>query len=149
MKFYRFILAGLIFIAISSCTTEKMFFEKDNWWFGHWQNTSDTSSFFSGGNIRVHQSEKGIIRYYFYTKDTISHQHLIVELVEFNYKKKWKLMKTEDEKFIKVQEIDPSTIEVSGPVARTEDLYDHTGIYIKLPDDSPDKPFDDNILRGT
>lgn len=72
--------------------------------------------FFSGGNIRAYHGEKGITRYYFSTRDTIFHQHLIVELVDFNYRKKWKLMKTEDNKFIRIQEINRSSIEVSGPV---------------------------------
>jgi|GEM_PF-1011852 len=67
-------------------------------------------------------------------------------LIDFDHRKEWKLMKTDDDQFIRIQVIDRSSIEVLGPASRKEDLYDHSGIYTRLPDKADNMPFTDSLL---
>lgn len=90
--------------------------------------------------------ENTIMRYYFSAKDTILNYYLATELIDFDHRRKWKLMKTDDDQFIRIQAIDRSSIEVLGPASRKEDLYDRSGIYTRLPDDAGNKPFTDSLL---
>lgn len=90
--------------------------------------------------------ENTIMRYYFSMKDTILNYYLATELIDFDHRKEWKLMKTDDDQFIRIQVIDRSSIEVLGPAPRKEDLYDHSGIYTRLPDDADNMPFTDSLL---
>lgn len=90
--------------------------------------------------------ENTIMRYYFSMKDTILNYYLATELIDFNYRKEWKLMKTDDDQFIRIQVIDRSSIEVLGPAPRKEDLYNHSGIYTRLPDKADNMPFTDSLL---
>lgn len=55
-------------------------------------------------------------------------------------------MKSDMEEYLRINEIDESTIEVLGPVSQIEDLYDHSDIYTHLPDDATNVPFSDSIL---
>ena len=50
------------------------------------------------------------------------------------------------EEYLRIIEIDESTIEVLGPVSQIEDLYDHSDIYTRLPDDATNVPLSDSIL---
>ncbi len=146
MKIYSYILIGLIFTGFGSCTKAKIVFEKSTWWNWHWQKKSDTLYFFSGGSTKVKEGEKGIVRYYFSTRDTIFSDFLVIELVDYDHKERWKIMKSNMEEYLRIIEIDESTIEVLGPVSQIEDLYDHSDIYTRLPDDATNVPLSDSIL---
>ena len=148
MKMYSYILIGLIFAGFGSCTKAKIVFEKSTWWNWHWQNISDTNHYFSSGQIEIGEREIVTPKFFFSTTDTILSEFYVRELVDYDHKEKWKLMKTSLNEFIQINEIDESMIEVMGPVSQMEDLYDHSDIYKRLPSDATNTPFGDSILYG-
>lgn len=142
------ILVCILFIAgLSNCTTEKVLFEESNWWMGHWQDASDTTLFFSSGQIPIGERDIITPQFFFSTHDTILSNYYMERLEEFDYKKRWKLIYTNEDQYLKIQELTDSTIEVFGPVDRQEDLPLVRSTYERLSDFAT-PPFPDSILYG-
>ena len=140
-----FALIGTLFV-LQACTTEKIRFEMGEWWQGHWQKTSDTSQFFSVGLKPVGPQNLSTTQFFFSTRDTIYSNFFLEELVDFNFKKGWKLIRTDEGKYIKILEIEEyKTIEVFGPMESQKDLDDVSDIYSWMPE-ALTPPFPDSIL---
>lgn len=67
------------------------------------------------------------------------------ELVDYDYKKRWKLIYTNEDQYVKIQELTENMIEVFGPVDKQEDLHMKSGIYERLSDFAT-PPFPDSFL---
>ena len=141
-------LSIVIFLTTSfflSCTPEDTLFEMETWWSGHWQKLDDTSSYFSSGQKRVGGNEMVTPQFFISKNDSILENFHLEELVEFNHKQKFKLIKTSDNTYIKLQEIDESNIEVHGPTQSISELDLEINEYRRLPEGiSP--PIPDSIL---
>lgn len=142
---YLSIFLMLITIFTFSCTPEKVVFEKETWWNGHWQKVSDSTIYFSSGQKKVGGNEIVTPQFFISTKDSIQENFYLEELVEFNYKQKYKLIKTSEDTYIKLQEIDEDHIEVSGPVPSIDEMDSLIHEYRRLPS-NVDPPFPDSIL---
>lgn len=140
------IIVFLIFAWFGSCTRASTEFEKSEWWIWHWQNLSDTCYYFSSGQIKLGEREINTPKFFFSKMDSILSEFYVTELLDYNHKESWKLMKTSMNEFIRINEIDETTIEVMGPVSQLEDLNDHVDVYTRLPTDATDTPFPDSIL---
>lgn len=117
----------LLFIFLSSCNTEALFFEKEFYWQGHWERLDKENEYFSSGF-----SNNGA-QFYFSTIDTISSTLNPHKLLEFNYKKKWKLFQTYDGQYLKIIEIEPDKmIEIIGPVQSKNEIEDGGLKYVFL-----------------
>jgi len=148
MKYLRILLVTLLIMKLSSCTTDKVLFKESKWWTWHWQNVSDTSQFFSVGGIpaELHE-ENGKIQFFFSTRDTILSNFYMERLEDFDYKKRWKLIYTNEGQYLKIQELTDTTIEVFGPVDRQDELSMKRGIFERLSDFAT-PPFPDRVLYG-
>ena len=145
MKKLKYILMFLFLVAFSSCTTEKRLFEMEIWWNGHWQNIEEPSSFFSVGQKPV--GAGGIITAQFFisTSDSIYSNFYLTSLDGFNHRKKFKLIKTSEGTYLKIQEINEQNIEVYGPSNSITEMELNKHEYRMIPDNI-DPPFPDSIL---
>lgn len=137
-----FLAFGLLAI---SCTTEKVLFEKGDWWIGHWQQLSDETQFFSSGQ----KSVAGIVtsQFFYSTADTIYDNFHLELLEDFNHKRRWKVIKTNKDSYIKILEINDSSIEVFGPSPTVDGLDQKIVEYKRMPEQI-EPPFPDSILFG-
>jgi len=126
----NFLYLALISFFLTSCTTEKNLFEREIWWHGHWQNSDDPSMFFSIGQKPVGSNQIRTTQFFISTKDSIYSNFHVKNLIDFNHRKKWKVMQTNDNQFIKIKEVGigeyeagNGEIELYGP-AKTEDELD-------------------------
>ena len=127
MKKVNFLKFCLLCLILSSCNTEALFFEKEFYWQGHWERLDKENEYFSSGF-----SNNGA-QFYFSTIDTISSTLNPHKLLEFNYKKKWKLFQTYDGQYIKIIEIEPDKmIEIIGPVQSKNEIEDGGLKYVFL-----------------
>ncbi len=128
-----------------TCNSEKLLFEKEDWWFGHWQNTDDPTFFFSIGQKPIGSNEIVTTQFFIATQDSIYANFYVEDLIDFNHRRKWKLIETSENQFIKIKELETNQLEISGPVELEEDLDTKTVVYDILPSTiSP--PIHDSIL---
>jgi len=128
-----FYLTLILSFFLTSCTTEKKLFEKEIWWQGHWQILDDPSMFFSIG------TKFGTTQFFISTKDSIYSNLLVRNLVDFNYKKKWKLMGTYDNQLIKIKYVGiedyglgiGEELELYGPAETEDELDEKIAIHLK------------------
>ena len=118
---------SLLICFLTSCNTPKLLFEKEDWWGGHWESVEKENHYFSSGQKRV----KGAVtpQFFFSSLDTIESNPYVENLIEFDYKKRWKVIKLSDGQFLKIQDVDPEdgrVIEIIGP-AKTEKELDKKG----------------------
>jgi len=125
-----FYLTLVIFFSLTSCNSEKLLFEKETWWYGHWQNSDDSSMFFSIGQKPVGSFERRTTQFFISTQDSIYSNFHVKNLIDFNHRKKWKVMETNDNQFIKIKEVGKKDyelgsgeIELYGP-AKTKNVLD-------------------------
>lgn len=144
MKYLSFCLI-LIILFTFSCTPEKILFEKETWWSGHWQKVSDSTIYFSSGQKKVGGNEIVTPQFFISTNDSIQENFYLKELVEFNHKQKYKLIKTSDNTYLKLQEIDEAHIDVYGPAPSINEIDSIIHEYRKIPADI-DPPIPDSIL---
>ena len=109
----KVIILNWCFFTIISCTTEKTLFEKDIWWYGHWQNFEETDYFFSIGQKPVGINELITPQFFISTRDSIYSNFHLKNLEEFNHSKEWKIILTNGNKYIKIRAIDEAHIEIS------------------------------------
>lgn len=147
MKIPNIILLSIGLLTFFLCTTEKNLFKESKWWTWHWQNVSDTSHFFSVGSVKIGPRQIATPQFFFATRDTILSDFYMERLEDFDHKKKWKLIYTNEGQYLKIQELTDTTIEVFGPVEKQEDLPMKSGIYERLSDFAT-PPFPDSILYG-
>lgn len=134
-----------MFLMQLSCTTKKTLFEMEMQWDGHWQNMDEPSLFFSIGQKPIGSNEIITPQFFISTKDSIHANFYLKSLVDFNHRKRYKIIKTNEETYIKIQEIDEHYIEVYGPSNSVDELEIKIGHYSRLPINvSP--PFPDSIL---
>jgi len=138
-------LITLFIVLITSCNSEKLLFEKETWWFGHWQNLEDPSFYLSIGQKPVGGNEIVTTQFFISTLDSIHSNFHVRNLIDFNHKQQWKIMETSDNRFIEIEEIDQFHIEVAGPVNSMEELDAEIVDYRRVPDDAP-SPIPDSIL---
>lgn len=144
MKYLSFFLI-LVIVFTFSCTPEKILFEKETWWNGHWQNVNDSTIYFSIGQKRIGRNEIVRPQFFISTNDSIQENFYLEELVEFNHKQKYKLIKTSDNSYLKLQEIEETHIEISGPVPSMDEMDSVIQEYRRLPTNI-DPPIPDSIL---
>ena len=135
----------MFLLTFFSCTKEKTVFETSVWWFGHWQNMDEPSLFFSIGQKPVGVNDIRTTQFFISTSDSIYANFYLISLEDFNYKKKFKIIKTSEGSFIKIQEIDEEHITVYGPSNSIEGLESMMVEYRMIPD-SVAPPFSDSIL---
>lgn len=128
----------------SACTTEKNLFKNDMWTW-HWQKVSDTSYFFSLGSKPIGRNEIWTPQFFFSTRDSIFSNFHMENLEDFDHKERWKLIKTSEDQYIGIQELDDELIEVFGPVEDTRDFDLEHAMYRRMADDAH-PPFSDSIL---
>jgi len=124
-----FYLALVISFFLTSCTGVKKDFEKAFWWQGHWQNSDDPSMFFSIGSKPVGPNEVGTAQFFISTQDSIYSNFHVKKLIDFNHRKKWKVIETNDNQFIKIKGVgigkywmDNEEIELYGPAKTKREL---------------------------
>lgn len=142
---YSVLLLILIALSIQSCTSEKTLFEKETWWNGHWQKIDDPSFYFSSGQRKVGGNEIVTPQFFLSTQDSILNNFYLLELIEVDHKKKYKLLKTNDNTYLKLQEIDTDHIDVYGPAPSVDEMNTVIHEYRKLPDNIT-PPVPDSIL---
>ena len=147
MKNSRFLFLTLFLLMIISCTTEKNLFKESIWWTWHWQNVTDTTLFFSSGQIPIGENNIVTSQFFFSTRDTILSNFYMERLEDFDHKERWKLIYTNEGQYLKIQELTDTTIEVFGPLDRQEDLPMQRGINERLSDFAT-PPFPDSVLYG-
>lgn len=144
MKTLSFFLT-LIALFFFSCTSERILFEKETWWNGHWQNVNDTTNYFSSGQKKVGVGEIVTPQFFISRNDSILENFYVEELLEFNHKKKYKLIETNAKIYLKIQEIEADHLEVYGPVSSINELDSVVNEYIIIPENI-DPPIPDSIL---
>lgn len=142
---YLSIIIILISILFHSCTTEKRLFEVSTWWYGHWQSQENPSYYFSSGHKKVGSNEIVTSQFFISTLDSILDKYHLIELIEFDHKDRYKLMKTSDDNFIKIKELDETHLEIYGPAQSKEELESIITEYIRLPE-TAEKPKADSLL---
>ena len=121
------VLIFMLLTIFTACNTSQRTFEIELWWGGHWESVEKDNYYFSSGQKRV----KGAVtpQFFFSSLDTIESNPYVENLIEFDYKKRWKVIKLSDGQFLKIQDIDPEdgrVIEIIGP-AKTEKELDKKG----------------------
>ncbi len=131
---------------MSACTGEDIIFENGEWWQGHWQKIDDVDMYFSSGQKRVGPNEIVTAQYFFSTKDTILQNFHVEELVDSDHRNRNKIIFTNENTFLKIQEIDESNIEVFGPSETLEEIDSIINTYVRLPINE-DPPIPDSLLN--
>lgn len=135
-----------MFLMQLSCDSRKTLFEMEMWWDGHWQNMDEPAMFFSVGSKPIGKNEIVTTQFFISDKDSIYANFYMKSLVDFDHRKGFKLIKTNEDTYLRIQEINDQHIEVYGPSNSTEELETKIGHYTRLPlNISP--PFPDSILR--
>ena len=127
------IISFLIISLIFSCTPEDTVFEMETWWGGHWQRLDDASMYFSSGQKAIGGNEIVTPQFFISKNDTILQNFHLEELVDFDHKKRFKLIKTSDNSFIKIRQKDESHITLSGPVPTIDEIVSIINEYRKQP----------------
>lgn len=138
-------LIAILTTLILSCTPESTVFEMETWWSGHWQKLEDSSMFFSSGQKAIGGNEIVTPQLFISKNDSILENFHLVELVDFDHKERFKLIKTSNNSFIKIQETDDSHIEVYGPAQSIEEIDSNINEYRRLPEGAI-PPIPDSIL---
>jgi hypothetical protein len=145
MKKIKYIFIALLLVFFS-CTKEKTLFEMDVWWYGHWQNMDNSTFYFSIGQKPVGNNEVRTPQFFNSTSDSIYENYYMKELFDFDHKKRYKIIKTSEDTYIKIQEIEEEhIIRVYGPSNSLKALEASFKEYSRLPD-SVAPPFPDSIL---
>lgn len=146
MKRFKFVLLILLLGSFSCIFTEDSEFEKDTWWYGHWQNMDNPAFFFSVGQKPVGINEIRTTQFFISTQDSIYANFYVKDLIESNRKKKYKVIKTSEGNYLKIQEIkEEQIIEVYGPSSSINDLDSKKVDYLRKPENI-DPPIPDSIL---
>ncbi|MFK8103203.1 MAG: hypothetical protein AB8G15_11785 [Saprospiraceae bacterium] len=128
---------GLILLltcSLLSCDTEQLLFEKEVWWHGQWQKQKDTSFYFSVGQKPIGPNAIVTTHFFLSTSDSIRANFHVKNLIDFNWKKRWKIIKTSDDTYLKIRELDTSKIALSGPSPSLVALDSSVTIYVKKAD---------------
>jgi len=115
----------------------------ETWWQGHWENVDDSTFFFSVGFRPVNE----IMTPQFFTssRDTIYTNFYLFSTVESNHRKRFKVLATSEDTYLKIQEIDEEYIIVYGPAGTINELESKKAEYKKLPFGAT-PPFPDSVL---
>ena len=130
----------MLILFMISCTKESVLFEKEVWWYGHWENMEVQNQYFSSGWLRSSRSQ-----FFFSTLDTVTDHIFLKTLVDYSYKNKWKIIELEGGQFVKINQIEEeSLIELFGPAESIEDLGENGVIYRNIKFEHPLIP--DSVL---
>ena len=145
MKRLSYLIMGILLVHLS-CTKESTLFEKSTWWDGHWQNMDDPSYFFSVGAKPIGLNEIITPQFFISTRDSIYSNFYVETLIDSDHKKRFKLLKTSDGTYLKIQEIEAEhIIRVHGPTKTIKELDSKVAYYRNLPE-SVAPPFPDSVL---
>ena len=145
MKILNSLILLLILSLPFSCTTEKRLFEMETWWQGHWENVDDSTFFFSVGSRPVGVNEIRTPQFFTSSKDSIYTNFYLFNTVESNHRKRFKVLVTSEDTYLKIQEIDEEYIIVYGPTGTIGELESIKAEYKKLPFGAT-PPFPDSVL---
>ena len=135
----------VVLIGSFSCTEDQLF-EKDTWWYGHWENMDDPAFFFSVGQKPAGINKIRTTQFFISTYDSIYTNFYVKEIIEYNYKNKYKVIKTNEGTYLKIQEIEEENyIDVYGPSSSMEEMESKKVSY-KMMLESTEPPFSDSIL---
>ena len=142
MKYFTI---ALMLIFTFSCTPEDTVFEMETWWQGHWQQIDDPSIIFSSGQRKVGGNEIVTPQFFISRNDSILQNFYFTDLEDFDHKKLFKLIKTNENTYIKIDENEDSNINLHGPVISIDELDIESQEYRRLPEGIT-PPMPDSIL---